>query len=368
MESPSTLRDTTPTALTSSSPLSTSMESDSSLPAGLLHNVPADDFTALGLGTSWWPSGWIESLLQSVHLHTGLPWWSTIVVTTLGLRLLFAPTNVYSQRQAVLLRLKQTEMQPLMKRYQSTDCPEERQALMKEIQQCYVSHGLSPGAAFLAPLCSAPIFLSCFFALRHIADKAPQAVQEGGLYWFENLSLPDPYFVLPGLAAITFILTLESGFKNAKATSASSLVTQQSTQTWQWVMRGMVVVGLPVMASFPAALSLYWFSNSLFGYALAESLRSPSVKRWLNFPQEQQQASQEVSQSVKNEQQAARMARQIVKQAKQQPTTEMGFMEGLKFGMQIAEHQQKSQELKKGFPTDDETQDGKNLKRVLGSK
>lgn len=35
---------------------------------------------SLGLG-SWWPSGWVQNLLNWMHITCGLPWWATIVIS-----------------------------------------------------------------------------------------------------------------------------------------------------------------------------------------------------------------------------------------------------------------------------------------------
>lgn len=35
---------------------------------------------SLGLGGSW-PSGWVQHLLNWMHVTGGLPWWATIVIS-----------------------------------------------------------------------------------------------------------------------------------------------------------------------------------------------------------------------------------------------------------------------------------------------
>jgi hypothetical protein len=36
-------------------------------------------FTSLGLG-GYWPSGWVQTALEYLHVSLDLPWWSAIVI------------------------------------------------------------------------------------------------------------------------------------------------------------------------------------------------------------------------------------------------------------------------------------------------
>ena len=66
------------------------------------------------------PIGAAQSLLETVHLSCGLPWWATIAVTTITLRtVLTLPLMAYSFNNAAklqLLRPKLKELQELLKR------------------------------------------------------------------------------------------------------------------------------------------------------------------------------------------------------------------------------------------------------------
>ena len=43
--------------------------------SGLSLAEPA--FSTIGLAHAW-PSGWIQAILEVIHVHGGLPWWATI--------------------------------------------------------------------------------------------------------------------------------------------------------------------------------------------------------------------------------------------------------------------------------------------------
>ena len=43
-----------------------------------LNSLGEPTLSSLGL-CSYYPPGWVQSLLENIHLTTGLPWWGTLV-------------------------------------------------------------------------------------------------------------------------------------------------------------------------------------------------------------------------------------------------------------------------------------------------
>lgn len=54
-----------------------------------------------------------------------------------------------------------------------------------------------------------PVFLSVFIGLRQMANLPVDSMKTGGLYWFTDLTLPDPFYALPLMTMATFLLTIE---------------------------------------------------------------------------------------------------------------------------------------------------------------
>jgi len=62
------------------------------------------------------PIGAIQSLLELVHSHTGLPWWASLALTTAALRtVLTFPLMVYSMNNVSKLERLQPEIKNLSK-------------------------------------------------------------------------------------------------------------------------------------------------------------------------------------------------------------------------------------------------------------
>lgn len=51
------------------------------------------DLASLGLG-GYSPVGLLQTALDYTHLHTGLPWWATIAMVTVALRLMMLPLSI----------------------------------------------------------------------------------------------------------------------------------------------------------------------------------------------------------------------------------------------------------------------------------
>ena len=54
-----------------------------------------------------------------------------------------------------------------------------------------------------------PIFISVYKGLNEMAALPVVSMQSGGLFWFSDLTVPDPYLALPLMTAATLLITIE---------------------------------------------------------------------------------------------------------------------------------------------------------------
>jgi YidC/Oxa1 family membrane protein insertase len=104
-----------------------------------------------------------------------------------------------------------------------------------------------------------PIFIGIFYVIRQFGGYSlggrtipPQypSFHEGGLMWFQNLSVADPYHILPILSALTMLAATEI--------TAHNIDPQQ-----RWLMR-LLPIGITVfLFNFPAGLFVYWITSNL---------------------------------------------------------------------------------------------------------
>lgn len=54
-----------------------------------------------------------------------------------------------------------------------------------------------------------PFFISFFLGIRGLANYPLESMMYGGLLWFPDLTVPDPYYILPVFTAVTMFITME---------------------------------------------------------------------------------------------------------------------------------------------------------------
>jgi YidC/Oxa1 family membrane protein insertase len=178
-------------------------------------------------------------LLAQLHKLLGNWGWSIIAIVLILKALLYWPSKKQYQSMAKM-RAVMPRIEALKERY-----GEDKQALNVAMFELYKKEKVNPAAGCWPVLIQMPIFLGLYWVLVETVElrHAPW------VGWIQNLTAPDPYFVLPALnLAIMF-------------------VTQRLTPTpgmdpvQKKMMQFMPLVFGVMMAFFPAGLVLYWVTN-----------------------------------------------------------------------------------------------------------
>lgn len=54
-----------------------------------------------------------------------------------------------------------------------------------------------------------PFFISLFLGIRGLANYPLESMMHGGIFWFQDLTMADPYYILPVFTAVTMFITME---------------------------------------------------------------------------------------------------------------------------------------------------------------
>jgi YidC/Oxa1 family membrane protein insertase len=182
------------------------------------------------------PLFWLLSMIHSVVGNWG---WA-IVLLTLGIKIVFYPLSETSYRSMAKMRKLQPKMQQLKERY-----GDDRQKMNQELMQLYQKEKINPLAGCLPILVQIPVFIALYWVLLESAElrAAPW------ILWIEDLSVRDPYFVLP-------IMMAASMFIQQKISPAPMDPIQQK------IMMALPIVFGVFFLWFPAGLVLYWVVNN----------------------------------------------------------------------------------------------------------
>ncbi|XP_019202480.1 cytochrome c oxidase assembly protein COX18, mitochondrial isoform X2 [Oreochromis niloticus] len=261
---------------------------------------------ALSGGSSDAAGGWYSSLADSTPVHlceqllvsvqeaSGLPWWFSICVATLSVRTLVTlPLAAYQLVVISKVEALQTEISELAKRlrYEVSVRARERSWTEREsrfqfkknlrriVSQLYIRDNCHPFKASLLVWVQLPLWISLSLALRNLSldqSDLQGALAAGGALWFPDLTIPDSTWILPVCLGLTNLLIVEVfSLQRVAASRTQRLVLN--------TVRGFSLLMIPIAATVPSSMALYWFASSLVGFSHNLLLRSPSIHRLLQL-------------------------------------------------------------------------------------
>ncbi|XP_052589228.1 mitochondrial inner membrane protein OXA1L [Peromyscus californicus insignis] len=247
--------------------------------ADVVQCAAEQSFTELGLG-SHTPVGFIQNLLEFMHVDLGLPWWGAIAMCTVLARCLVFPLIVKGQREAAKIHNHMPVIQKFSTKIREAKLAGDHAEFYRaslEMTHYQKKHDIKLSRPLILPLTQAPIFISFFIALREMANLPVPSLQTGGLWWFQDLTASDPIYVLPLVVTATMWSVLELG--------AETGVQSADLHFMRTVFRVMPLMLLPVTIHFPSAVCMYWLSSNMFSLCQVACLRIPAVRTVLKIPQ-----------------------------------------------------------------------------------
>jgi YidC/Oxa1 family membrane protein insertase len=181
-------------------------------------------------------------VLKWFHGYVG-NWGFSIILLTILVRFLVLPFNITSYKSMKKMQKIQPMLQSIRERYKSdpTAMNRETMALMKEQK-------VNPLGGCLPMLLQMPVF----FALYQVLGQSIELYQAPFILWIHDLSIKDPFFVLPVLMGITM-------FIQQKITPTTMDPAQAKILQW------MPIIFSVFTLSLPAGLTPYIFVSTLFG-------------------------------------------------------------------------------------------------------
>jgi len=217
-------------------------------------------------------SGFLGML--SRPLQVGLRWiyanvvqnygWAIVLLTVLIKLLLFPLTQKSMVSMAKMQELNpkiqaiRTKYRPKLKDKQGRPNSEAQRKMNEEIMGLYKSEGVNPAGGCLPMLVQLPIF----FALFRLLGSAIELRNAPWIFWITDLSVADPWKVLPVLMG------------------ASQLLQQKMTPMSGDPMQKRLMTFMPLMFmvfafTFPAGLVLYWLTSNILTI-----VQNDLYKRW----------------------------------------------------------------------------------------
>lgn len=200
---------------------------------------------AIEYGWFTWLSKPLFAVLHWLDNHIGNWGWSIIILTLL-IKLILFPLSYKGMMSMQKLKDLAPKMKEIKERYS-----DDSQKMNMKMMELYKKHGANPMGGCLPMLLQIPVF----FALYRVFLNAVELQGAPWALWINDLSLQDPYFVLP-------ILMGASMWFQQKITP-NSMTDPMQQKIFQWLP----VVMTMFFLTFPAGLVLYWLVNNIFTIA-----------------------------------------------------------------------------------------------------
>ena len=186
-----------------------------------------------------------DYVLKPLHDFTG-NWGWAIILTVLIIKLILYPLSAKQYQSFAKMRAIQPRIEALKERY-----GEDKQKFQMAMMELYKKEKVNPAAGCLPILITIPIFIALYWMLLESVEMR----QAPWIGWIQNLTAPDPYFILPAVNLAVMYLT-------QKMTPTPGMDPMQKK-----IMTFMPLVFGVMMAFFPAGLVLYWCTNGILGLA-----------------------------------------------------------------------------------------------------
>lgn len=186
----------------------------------------------------------IHWLLSKIHAVVGNWGWAIIILTIL-IKGAFYKLSETSYKSMANMRKVGPRMQALKDRY-----GDDKERLNQAMMELYKKEKINPLGGCLPIVIQIPVFIALYWVLLESVElrQAPFAL------WIQNLTAPDPYFVLPLLMGVSMFVQ-------------QKLNPQPPDPIQAKVMMALPFVFTVFFAFFPAGLVLYWTVNNILSIA-----------------------------------------------------------------------------------------------------
>ena len=183
------------------------------------------------------PLFWILNHIHNIVQNWG---WSIILLTIL-IKLLFFKLTEKQYNSMARMRKLQPRIKTLKERHKDN-----KQKFNEEMMGLYKKEKVNPMGGCLPMLIQIPVFISLYWVLQESVELR----QAPFMLWLQDLSSPDPFFILPAINAAAMYFT-------------QKLSPTPGMDPMQAKIMKFMPLGFSVMfAFFPSGLVLYWAVNS----------------------------------------------------------------------------------------------------------
>ncbi|MDC1288111.1 membrane protein insertase YidC [Gammaproteobacteria bacterium] len=181
----------------------------------------------------YWLLAWYHSFVGN--------WGVAIILLTLTVKAVFYKLSETSYRSMAKMRKVSPRLKTLKERY-----GDDRQKMNQAMMELYKTEKINPMGGCLPILVQIPVFIALYWALLESVDLR----QAPFIFWIKDLSVMDPFYVLPLVMGISMIIQQRLNPPPPDPIQAK-------------IMMALPFVFTIFFAFFPSGLVLYWVCNNV---------------------------------------------------------------------------------------------------------
>ncbi|AUI72931.1 membrane protein insertase YidC [Candidatus Portiera aleyrodidarum] len=178
----------------------------------------------------------ISWILLNINLVV-VNWGFSVILLTIIIKMALLPFSYMSYKTLLKLKNKKTELNSEIKK-------QTKKTVTKDIINLYTKQTTNPIYCCLPVLIQTPIFISLYCTL----NKSIEFKRAPFILWITDLSLMDPYFLLPIIMGLSIFIQQKINNKVNNVNTISKILPVFVTLFFLW---------------FPSFMLLYWITNNL---------------------------------------------------------------------------------------------------------
>ena len=157
----------------------------------------------MGLDYGWGTTAFVETVLEHVYIYLGTPWWASMGITIFLVRAALFKSAIDAADSNARRQIVKPLEEPINARMRVARAEKNNLAMQeawRERRVLYRGAGIVWWKSFV-PLLQVPFGFGVFRLVRGMTTLPVPGLDTGGVLWFHDLTISDPYFVLPAVAS-----------------------------------------------------------------------------------------------------------------------------------------------------------------------
>ncbi|MFA6470747.1 MAG: membrane protein insertase YidC [Candidatus Latescibacterota bacterium] len=191
------------------------------------------------------------------YLHMVISNWGLVLIAfSVIIKFVLYPLTKSSMNSMRKMSALQPQIMALKEKHKNNP-----QKVQQATMELYKANGVNPFGSCLPLLLQMPVF----FALYPVVGRAIELRQAMFIpHWIDDLSMPDPYFILPVAMGVSMFF------------QSKSTMTDPNQKAMMYMMPVMMII---LFANFSAGLTLYWLMFNIFSWMQQEM---PAIIKFFN--------------------------------------------------------------------------------------